>query len=135
MKPLAIWLAIVAVVFGAYAAITVALRDTEQVFVFVDSSQPMELLDRAIVTELDRIDDRDSAEFALARGQDRSSELVHTFQAELRWSTTPLFAPCSFESIDSFAEAGSADEKILITTPGSCDTTALADWTIVELTP
>ena len=135
MKPLAIWLAIVAVVFGGYALVASMLRETEQVFVFVDSSFRMEALNNEIVVELDRIDDRSDAEFALARGQDRNSELVHSWQPELRWSTTPLFAPCSFAEIDSFTEATDADERILITTAGSCDTSALADWTVVELTP
>ena len=41
MKPLAIWLAIVAVVFGVYAAVTVALQETERVLVVVDASQSM----------------------------------------------------------------------------------------------
>ena len=41
MKPLAIWLAVVAVVFGGYALITSATRDTTQVFVVVDSSFQM----------------------------------------------------------------------------------------------
>lgn len=135
MKPLAIWLAIVAVVFGGYALIAASLRETEQVFVFVDSSQPMELLENEIIVELDRIDDRSDAEFALARGQSRSSELVHSWQDEFRWTTTPLFAPCSFDEIGSFPEANEADERILITTAGSCPTEALTDWTIVELTP
>ena len=135
MKPLAIWLAIVAVVFGGYALVASLLRETEQVFVFVDSSFRMEALNNEIIVELDRIDDRSDAEFALARGQDRSSELVHSWQPELRWTTTPLFAPCSFADIDSFTEATDADERILITTAGSCDTTTLGDWTVVELTP
>jgi hypothetical protein len=135
VKPLAIWLAIVAVVFGGYALVASMLRETEQVFVFVDSSFRMEALNNEIIVELDRIDDRDDAEFALARGQDRGSELVHSWQPELRWSTTPLFAPCSFADINTFTEATDADERILITTAGSCDTSALAGWTIVELTP
>ena len=135
MKPLAIWLAFVAVVFGVYAAVAASLQETERVFVFVDTSQPMELLDSEIVLELDRLDDRDDAEFALARGQDRGSELVHSWQPEFRWSTTPLFAPCSFAEIDAFTEAADADDKILITTAGSCDTSALADWEIIELIP
>ncbi len=135
MKPLAIWLAIVAVVFGGYAAVTIALQETERVFVFVDSSQPMTLLETEIVVELDRIDGQDNAEFALARGQDRGSDLVHSWQPDLRWVTTPLFAPCSFESIDTFPEATEADVKILITTAGSCDVTALTDWEVIELTP
>ena len=135
MKPLAIWLAFVAVVFGGYALVTSLLRETEQVFVFVDSSFRMEALNNEIIVELDRIDDRGDAEFALARGQDRGSELVHSWQPELRWSATPLFAPCSFADVDSFTEATDADERILITTSGSCDTSTLGDWTVVELTP
>ena len=136
MKPLAIWLAIVAIVFGGYALATTLLRQTDQLFVFVDSSNPMELLNNEVIAELDRIDDRDDAEFALARGQEQSgAELVHSWQPELRWTTTPLFGRCSFEEIDSFPEATAADERILITTPGSCETTTLTDWTIVELTP
>ena len=135
MKPLAIWLAIVAIVFGGYAATTTLLRQTDQIFVFVDSSNRMEFLNNEIIAELDRIDDRDDAEFALARGQSRGEELVHSWQTELRWTNTPLFAPCSFEEIDSFPEANAADERILITTLGPCDTTALTDWIIVELTP
>jgi len=135
VKPLAIWLAIVAVVFGGYALVASLLRETEQVFVFVDSSFRMETLNNEIIVELDRIDDRSDAEFALARGQDRGSELVHSWQPELRWSTTPLFAPCSFADIDSFTEATDADERILITTAGSCDTSTLADWTVIQLTP
>jgi len=135
VKPLAIWLAIVAVVFGGYALVASLLRETEQVFVFVDSSFRMETLNNEIIVELDRIDDRSDAEFALARGQDRGSELVHSWQPELRWTTTPLFAPCSFADIDSFTEATDADERILITTASSCDTSTLGDWTVVELTP
>lgn len=135
MKPLAIWLAFVAVVFGGYALVTSLLRETEQVFVFVDSSFRMEALNNEIIVELDRIDDRGDAEFALARGQDRGSELVHSWQPELRWSATALFAPCSFADVDSFTEATDADERILITTSGSCDTSTLGDWTVVELTP
>ena len=135
MKPLAIWLAIVAVVFGGYALVASLLRETEQVFVFVDSSFRMETLNNEIIVELDRIDDRSDAEFALALGQDRGSELVHSWQSELRWTSTPLFAPCSFADIDSFTEATDADERILITTAGSCDTSTLTDWTVVELTP
>ena len=137
MKPLAIWVAIVAVVFGGYALIASLLQETEQVFVVVDSSQPMELLNNDVIAELDRIDDRDDAEFALATISDRPSNsgLTHSWQSELRWATTPLFGPCSFDDIDAFAEAADADERILITTGGSCPTDALAGWTIIELTP
>jgi hypothetical protein len=137
VKPLAIWLAIVAVVFGGYALVASLLRETEQVFVVVDASQPMLVLNNDIIVELDRIDDQDGAEFALATvsSQRSNTAVVHSWQQELRWANTPLFGRCSFDEIDSFTEATDADERILITTAGSCDTTALADWTIVELTP
>ena len=137
MKPLAIWLAIVAVVFGGYALVANLLSETEQVFVVVDASQPMELLNNDIIVELDRIDDRDDTEFALATvsSQRSNSGLVHSWQSALRWNSTPLFGRCSFADIDAFAEATDADERILITTAGSCDTSTLGDWTIVELTP
>jgi hypothetical protein len=135
VKPLAIWVAIVAVVFGGYAVIASLLRETEQVFVVVDASQPMALLNNDIIVELDRLDDRDDAEFALAFVRRNTAELVHSFQGELRWSNEPLFAPCSLDGIDAFPEAAEADERILITTPGSCDPSALTDWTIIELTP
>ncbi len=137
MKPLAIWLVIVAVVFGGYALVANLLSETDQVFVVVDASQPMALLGNDIIVELDRVDDRGDAEFALATISDRpsNSSVIHSWQSELRWATTPLFGPCSFADIDSFPEAVDADERILITTAGSCDTSALTDWTVVELTP
>ena len=133
MKPLLIWLAIVAVVFGGYALVSTALQETSRVFVFVDASNPMGPVWRDVPSELDRIDDRDDAEFALARGQSRGSELVHTWQPELRWSNVEPFAPCSFAEIESFPEAADADDRILITTSGSCDTSALVDWEIIVL--
>ena len=137
MKPLAIWLAIVAVVFGGYALVANLLSETEQVFVVVDASQPMLVLNNDIILELDRIDDRDNAEFALATVSSRPSNtgLVHSWQAQIRWPNAQLFGPCSFAEIDAFAEATDADERILITTAGSCDTSTLTDWTVVELTP
>ena len=133
MKPFAIWLAIVAVVFGAYALVSTALQETSRVFVFVDVSFAMEGRDDEIRAELDDIDDRDDAEFALAFGRRNDSELVHSWQPELTWTTQPLFAPCSFDGIDDFAEATEADDRILVTTSGSCDTATLVDWEIVLL--
>jgi hypothetical protein len=137
VKPLAIWLAIVAVVFGGYALVASVLDETERVFVVVDASQPMLALNNDIIIELDRIDDRDGAEFALATvsSQRSNTGLVHSWQSELRWSNRPLFGLCSFADIDSFTESSDADERILITTAGSCDTSALTGWTVVELTP
>ena len=140
MKPFAIWLAIVAVVFGAYALISASLQETSRVFVFVDASNPMGPVWRDVPAELDRIDDRDDAEFALARGQSRGSELLHSWQPELRWSLVEPFAPCSFADIGSFAEASEADERILVTTSAStdaedCDVSTLVEWEIVLLEP
>jgi len=135
VKPFAIWLAIVVVVFGAYALIASSLRETTQVFVFVDSSNPMEPVWGDVQRELDRIDDRSSSEFALAHGQSRSAELLHSWQPELEFSGVTPFAPCSFEEIDSFTEAAEADDRILVTTVGSCPTDALEDWEIVVLEP
>lgn len=135
MKPLAIWLVIVAVVFGGYALVTSVTRDTSSVFVFVDSSNPMQPVWRKVQRELDRIDDRDHAEFALAEGQSRGSRLVHSYQATLNLGNVTPFAPCSLADIDSFPEATDADERILITTAASCDTSAIQGWTIIELTP
>ncbi len=135
MKPLAIWIAVVAVVFGGYALATSLLRETSQVFVFVDSSQPMQTVWRFVPGELDRIDDRDHSEFALAHGQSRTSALVHTWQSELELVGVEPFAPCSFSDLDSFPEAAAADDKILVTTSASCDTSGLTDWDIVLLEP
>jgi hypothetical protein len=134
VKPFAIWLAIVAVVFGGYALVSASLQETSRVYVFVDASNPMNGLDRQIRSALDDIDDADDSEFALAFGRRGDSELMHTWQSDLSWTTQPLFAPCSFDAIDAFTEATEADERILITTAGSCPTDALAGWTIIELT-
>ena len=133
MKPFAIWLAIVAVVFGAYALVSSALQETSRVFVFVDASFSMDGKDDEIRAELDDIDDRDDAEFALAYGRRNDSELLHSWRPELTWTTQPLFAPCSFDALESFPESTEADDRILITTSDSCDTTALVDWEIVLL--
>lgn len=131
---------IVAIVFGGYAFITTATRSTTEVFVFVDSSNPMQSVWRKVPRELDRIDDRDHTQFALAEGQRQGSRLVHTFQSSLELGNVQPFAPCSFAEIDSFPEAAEATEKILITTPAStaspgCDTSLLVGWDVIELTP
>lgn len=139
MKAFAIWLAIVAVVFGAYALITVATRDTTRVFVYLDVSNPMATKLSDARRELDRIDDRDHAEFALAVGRRRHNELVHSWQSSLALPASERpFSLCDLSRVTEFAEAEEADEKTLITVAGSeCLDDALraelADWTIVEL--
>lgn len=135
MKPFAIWLGIVVVVFGAYALVASSLRETTQVFVFVDSSQPMETVWSDVRRELDRIDDRSNSEFALAHGQSRSVELVHSWQSEIGFAGVTPFAPCSFDEIDRFDEAVDADDRILVTTAGSCPTDGLDGWQVVLLEP
>jgi hypothetical protein len=131
VKPLLIWSALVAVAFGGFAIATDATRDTDQVFVVVDSSFPMREVWSRVPRELDRIDDRSYAEFALAT----EKEAVHEYQEELVLGAVEPFAPCTFEGIEASPQAAQADERILVTTPGSCDTSALTGWTIVEITP
>ena len=101
MKPLAIWIVVVAVVFGGYALVTSLLRETEQVFVVVDTSFFMEANDAQVRRELDRIDDRDRSEFSLATVRDRGgSVLVHSWQDQLTLGGFQAFGPCSLDGID-----------------------------------
>jgi hypothetical protein len=129
VKPLAIWVAAAALVFGGFAVVTSVLRDTTRVFVVVDSSFPMRAVWSEVPAELDRIDGRDHSEFALAT----EKELVHGFQSELTLAGVDPFAPCSFADIEQYPQVADADELILITTPGSCDTSGLTEWKIVDL--
>ncbi len=129
MKPFAIWAVGVVTAFAALAGITTATRDTEQVFVVVDSSFEMREVWSRVTAELDRIDDRKYAEFAVAT----EKAPVHDYQSEIDFPAIDAFAPCSFDEIDQFPAAASADERILITTSGSCPTTDLKGWTIIYL--
>lgn len=135
MKPLAIWLAVVAVVFGGFAFFANSSQETSQVFVFVDSSNPMEPVWRDVSRELDRIDNADRSEFSLAHGQSRGSNLIHSWRTDLSLGSITAFAPCSFAEIGDYAEAVDADKRILVTTLGSCDTSALVDWEVIVLEP
>lgn len=134
MKPLLIWLAIIAVVFGAYALITSAVRDTTQIYVVVDSSFQMRPVWRDVVSALDRIDDEEHAEFALATEKGP----VHSWQSDLALAGVDIpFGICGFDEIADSPEALEADERILITTTSDplCPTDALVDWEIIELGP
>ena len=135
MKPLAIWLAAIAVVFGGYALVASSTQDTSRVFVFIDSSNPMTDVWRDVPGELDRIGDAERSEFALAHGQRQAVELLHSWQSKLRLSGVEPFAPCSFDALDDFTEAAEADKRILVTTTDSCDTSALVGWDIIALEP
>jgi hypothetical protein len=86
---------------------------------------------RQVPGELDDIGDRGSSEFALATEKD----LIHGWQDELRFRDVSQFAPCDFGDIDAYAEAGEADQRILVTTSASCSTEALSGWTVITLRP
>lgn len=135
VKPLAIWFVLMSAVYGGFALAESTLSEPTQVFVFVDSSNPMAPVWVDVQRELNLIDDRTDAEFALAYGQSRGAELVTSWGSELTLSGVQPFAPCSFDEISSFPEATEADERILITTSSSCDRSALDDWDIVLLEP
>lgn len=132
MKPFAIWLVGFAIVFGVFAFVTNLVRDTDRVFVVVDSSFPMTEVWNKVPGELDDLDGERFSEFALATEKD----LVHSWASALTLSGVTPFAPCSFDQIDGYAEFAEADKVVLITTPSSCDTSSLTgDWTVIELTP
>jgi hypothetical protein len=131
LKPLLIFLAGLVLVFGALALLISLSRDTERVFVVVDSSFSMGEVWRQVPGELDGIDDQSYSEFALATEKD----LIHSWQERLRFRDTSTYAPCDFSEIEAYDEAGEAGERILITTSGSCPTDALAGWTVITLEP
>lgn len=127
MKAFAIWIGVVALVFGAFAVVTSLIRDTKQVFVVVDSSFPMEAVWFQVPDVLDAIDNEERAEFALATEKDA----VHGWQRTLSLVGVEPFAPCDFSEIELYPEVGQADELILVTTPTSCDTSSLEGWRII----
>jgi hypothetical protein len=88
-----------------------------------------------VPSELDRIDDRDHAEFALATVGAESTS-IHGYQSDLEWVGIDAFRPCSFVGIDGFSAAASADERILVTNAENlarCRIGELDGWTIIEL--
>lgn len=126
-----IWLGGLVVVLVVFAVAVNLVRDTSRVFVVVDSSFPMAAVWSRVPDELDEIDDRRYAEFALAT----EKSLVHSWRDELRLGAVTAFAPCDFEGIASHTEVTGADELILITTSTSCSTEAFTDWTIIVVDP
>ena len=131
MKPLLIFLAGLVLVFGALALAISLSRETERVFVVVDSSFSMGEVWQQVPGELDSIDDQSYSEFALATEKD----LIHSWQERLRFRDTTTYAPCDFSGIEAYDEASEAGERILITTSSSCPTDALASWTVITLEP
>ncbi len=133
MKPLAIWAVGVVAAFGVLTGITVATRETEQVLVVVDTSFQMGDVLSRVPGELDRIDDREYAEFALATVS-RRSDVVHGYQPELELGRVEAIGPCEFDDVGISPAASTADERILITTSANeCSLDDLDGWTIIEL--
>ena len=131
MKALVIYLAGVVLVFGALALLISAPSEPKSVFVVVDSSFPMREVWGQVPDALDEIEAQDFATFALATEKDR----IHSWQEQLAWGSTRAFAPCDFGEIEAYGEAAEADERVLITTSGSCPTDQLADWRVETLEP
>lgn len=134
MKPLAIWLAGFGLLFGLYGGIshTVRSNDPEQILVVVDSSFPMTEVWDQVASELDRIDDRRYAEFALAT----EKRPIHSWAAKLTLGAIDPFAPCGFDEVAAYPAVAEADEVVLITAEASCDRSGLpAGWTVIELAP
>ena len=132
MKALAYWLAGFVIVFGGLALIINAVRETERMFVVVDSSFPMTPVWDQVPRELDRLDDQRFTEFALAT----EKRLIHTWASNLNPAGVDPFAPCGFDEIETYPEIGEADHLVLITTSGSCDTDSLTEeWSITLLEP
>jgi hypothetical protein len=131
VKPLAFWTIGLLVVFGGFAVIVNLVRETDRVFVVVDSSFQMEGVWNRVAGELDKIDDQPYSEFALAT--EKTS--VHSWGDTLRLGAVRPFAPCGFDEVPTYPEISEADELILITTPGSCSTDQFADWKVILIDP
>lgn len=132
MRPFAIWLAAFVVVFGAFAFITNSVRETEEVFVLVDSSFEMRDVWTRVPGELDRIDDDRYSEFALAT----EKSIVHGYQERLRIGDVVPFAPCDNDELEAYPQIDTADRLVMITTEGSCLIEELTgDWEIITLEP
>ncbi len=132
MRAFGIWLAAFVVVFGIFAVVNENVRETEEVFVLVDSSFGMQDVWTRVAVELDRIDDARYSEFALAT----EKSAVHGYQERLRIGDVVPFAPCENDEVGDYPQIETADRLILITTDGSCLTEGLeGSWEIIELEP
>jgi hypothetical protein len=132
VRPFAIWLAAFVVVFGVFAFVTNNVRETDEVFVLVDSSFGMQDVWTRVAGELDRIDDERYSEFALAT----EKRIVHDYQERLRIGDVVPFAPCDSDELARYPQIETADRLVMITTEGSCLTEGLVgDWEIITLEP
>jgi hypothetical protein len=131
VKPLAIFLAGLVVVFGSLAAAIVLSRETQRAFVVVDSSFPMRTVWSRVPAAIATIEDDGYTQYALATEKD----LIHSWQDQPRFREGRPYAPCDFSGIADYVEAAQADVRILVTTAGSCPTDGLGDWQVVLLQP
>jgi len=132
VRPLAIFLVGLLVVFGALAAVIVLSRPSERVFVVVDNSFPMRDVWSQVPGTLKELDSEAYSGYALAT----EKGLVHSWQDSLALRAPTPYAPCDFEAIGVHVEASEADERVLITTSASCPTEGLVgDWRVLDLSP
>ena len=131
MRPLAIFLAGVVIVFGLLAAVIVLSRPSERLFVVVDGSFPMRSVWSQVPGALAELQDEDYAEYALAT----EKRLIHSWQTSLVLRAPAPYAPCDLGGLEAYAEAAEADARVLLTTPASCPTDGLVDWQVINLDP
>jgi hypothetical protein len=133
VRLLLVFLIGVALVFGLLAAMIVVTRSTERVFVVVDSSFPMRAVWDQVDGSLEDIVSGDAGvgEVALAT----EKQLVHGWQDGFELPERTPYAPCDFSEVTQHDEAIDADQRVLITTSGSCATDGLTDWRVIVLEP
>ena len=131
MRPLAIFLLGLVLVFGALAVVIVLSRPTERAFVVVDNSFPMRAVWSQVPGALADLEGEGYSEVALAT----EKGLVHSWQGSFSFREPTPYAPCDLTGIDAHAEAAEADERVLITTSGSCPAEGLTEWRIIQLDP
>ncbi len=134
MKALAIWLALVVVVIGTFSVGYHFWRNSnpDMVLVVVDSSFPMEEVWRLVPAELDDLDNRRYAEFALVT----EKEAIHSWSDSLDLGEVTPYAPRSFSAFsqgDPYPEFEEASEIILVTNADAADVEGIADWKIVRI--
>ncbi len=134
MKALAIWLGIVVVVIGTFSVGYHFWRDSnpDRVLVVVDSSFSMEEVWRQVPAELDDIDDRRYAEFALVT----EKEAIHSWSDTLDLGDVTPYAPRSFTAFtegDPYPEFEEASEVILMTNADPAEVEDIADWKVVHI--
>jgi hypothetical protein len=134
VKALAIWLGMAVAVMGTFAIGYNFWRTSnpEQVLVVVDSSFPMEEVWRHVPAELDDIDDRRYAEFALVTDK----ESIHSWSDTLDLGDVTPFAPRDLERFSQdapYPEFDEASEVILVTNADPAEVEGITDWKVVTI--